>query len=97
MTDSDLPIKLTRVNRRRLLVLLTDAANIGSYDVRRLAGGSSGRVLIFLGRLEGAGMVTSRREAPEERENHLLPCRRFYRLTPEGRAAAIKALNLGRR
>ena len=92
--QDDLPVKLTRVNRRRLLVLLTDAANTGLLDVWRLAGGSAGQAHVFLAKLEKAGWVTSRQEAPEEREDLLVPCRRFYRLTPEGRAAAMKALRL---
>jgi len=92
--DNDLPVTLTLVNRRRLLVLLTDAVNIGGSDIWRYGGGPAADAYGFLDRLEGAGLVTSRQEAPEEREDPLLPCRRFYRLTPEGRAAAMKALRL---
>jgi len=92
--NGDLPVKLTRVNRRRLLVLLTDAANIGGSDIWRFAGGSAGQAYVFLDKMEDAGLVTSRQEAPEERENRLLPCRRFYALTDDGRAAAMKALRL---
>ena len=90
--DSDLPVTLTDVNRRRLLVLLTDAANIGGGDIWRLAGGSSGHVWFgFLDKLEDAGLVTGEWETPEPLDH---PRRRFYRLTPDGRAAAMKALNL---
>ena len=95
MTESGkteaLPIKLTRVNRRRLLALLTDAANLGGSTIWMLAGGSSGRVFIFLGKLETAGWVVSDWETPEPGDR---PRRRFYRLTPEGRAAAMTALKL---
>ena len=94
MTDSDLPFKLTRVNRRRLLVLLTDAANLGGSTIWLLAGGSSGHAYIFLAKLETAGWVVSDWEAPEPLDR---PRRRFYHLTPEGRAAAMKALKLQER
>ena len=94
MTDSDLPFKLTRVNRRRLLVLLTDAANLGGSTIWLLAGGSSGQAYIFLAKLETAGWVVSDWEAPEPLDR---PRRRFYHLTPEGRAAAMKALKLQER
>ena len=91
MTESGkteaLPVKLTRVNRRRLLVLLTDAANLGGSTIWRLAGGSAGWLYVFLAKLEDAGLVTSEWEAPEPLDR---PRRRFYRLTPEGRAAAMQ-------
>jgi PadR family transcriptional regulator PadR len=89
--DDSLPVRLTRVNRRRLLVLLTDAANIGGGDIWRFAGGSAGDAYTFLGKLEDAGLVTSGWEAPEPLDR---PRRRFYHLTPEGRAAAMRALGL---
>jgi hypothetical protein len=97
--DSDLPIRLTRVNRRRLLVLLADAANVGGGTIWHLAGGSSARVWFgFLDKLEDAGLVTGEWEAPRtgwsapsEQDS---PRRRFYRLTPEGRAQAMQALDL---
>ena len=89
--DSDLPIKLTRVNRRRLLVLLTDAANLGGSTIWLLAGRTAGGTYEFLAKLEEADLVVSEWEAPEPLDR---PHRRFYRLTPEGRAAAMKALRL---
>lgn len=89
--DDDLPIKLTRVNRRRLLVLLADAANLGGSTIWLLAGGSAGRVFIFLDKLEKAGWVISDWETPEPQAH---PRRRFYHFTPEGRASAMKALRL---
>jgi len=89
--QDDLPVRLTRASRRRLLVLLADAANCGGSELWRLAGGSAGRLYIVLDRLEDAGLVTGEWETPEPQER---PRRRFYRLTPEGRAAAMKALGL---
>ena len=91
--QDDLPVRLTRTNRRRLLVLLADAANTGLSDVWHLAGGSAGQAHVVLAKLEKAGWVASEREIPEPSGR---PRRRFYRLTPEGRAAAMKALNLRR-
>jgi len=97
--ENGLPVRLTTVNRRRLLVLLTDAANIGGGDIWRFAGGSSGEVWFgFLDKLEDAGLVTGEWETPRigwsEPADSGSPRRRFYRLTPEGRAAAMKALGL---
>lgn len=96
--DSDLPVRLTLTNRRRLIVLLSGAANIGGSDLWRYGGGSAGNAYVFLDRMEDAGLVASDWEAPRigwaapaESDS---PRRRFYRLTPEGRAAAMKALNL---
>jgi Transcriptional regulator PadR-like family len=87
-----LPVKLTRVNRRRLLVLLTGATNIGGATIWHLAGGMSGRVWFgFLDQLEDAGLVIGEWETPEPQDH---PRRRFYRLTPEGRDAAMAALKL---
>ena len=93
---SGLPIRLTRSNRRRLLVLLAGAANVGGSDVWRLAGGSSGHVYLVLARLEKAGWVTSDWEetVPPHARWRADPRRRFYRLTPEGREAAMGALGL---
>lgn len=88
---SDLPVRLTRVNRRRLIVLLAGAANTGLSDVWRLAGGSAGQAHVFLAKLERSGLVTSDRETPEPQDR---PRRRFYRLTPEGRAVVMQALRL---
>jgi hypothetical protein len=95
--DGDLPIALTPVNRRRLLVLLADAANVGGSDVWRLAGGFSGRVYSdFLVRLERAGLVVSEwdPDVPAHTYWRADPRRRYYRLTPEGRAVAMQALDL---
>lgn len=94
--DSDLPVRLTRSNRRRLLVLLAGAANVGGSDVWRLAGGSAGHVYIVLARLEKAGWVTSEWDpaVPAHASWRADPRRRFYRLTPEGRVAAMGALRL---
>lgn len=76
-------IRPTRVTRRVLLVLLTDADRLALYPIGHLAGVTSGRVYLTLRRLERLGWVTA--------EN---PPRKFYRLTRQGRAKAIGLLKL---
>lgn len=50
----------------------------------------------ILQRLRGAGYVTDRWEDPEVAHREGRPPRRYYRLSPEGRARAVHALEKGR-
>lgn len=84
--------KLRRPDRRVLAVLLTGAANLGQLTVIKLSGASPARAAVVLARLERCGIVLL---AP----GHLVPGetrlrRKFYRLTPDGRAWAMEALGL---
>jgi PadR family transcriptional regulator, regulatory protein PadR len=81
-----------RGQRRLLLVFLTGAAELSGYPACRAAQVSSGVFYPMTARLENAGWVTSHWQpdpppgAPARR--------RFYQLTPEGYAGALRVLGL---
>jgi PadR family transcriptional regulator, regulatory protein PadR len=84
-------IRVTKRLKRVLLVLLTGAPDLSGYVICRAAGMGSGSIYPELARLERAGWVDSYREVPDPAGRSP---RRFYRLTPEGRAAAFPLLGL---
>ncbi|RCG31924.1 PadR family transcriptional regulator [Sphaerisporangium album] len=71
-------IRATRAMRRVLLVLLTDAANLGGFTITKAAGVGAGSTYVCLDRLEERAWVTG------EFADGPYPRRRFYRLTPAG-------------
>jgi DNA-binding PadR family transcriptional regulator len=85
--------RLPRSHRRVMLALLTGAPRLSGYPLSRLAQVGSGTVYIVLDRLENRGWVEGEWEDPNP-----LPAgkgrRRFYRLTPKGRAAVTYLLGL---
>lgn len=83
-------VRLTRKNRRVLLVLLSGATNLSGYPICQAAMTGSGTVYYLLWRLEDAGWVTSE-EGPVFNGDMR---RRFYRLTPAGRSEAYALLGL---
>jgi len=83
--------RVPRSHRRVMLVLLTDAANLGGYTICRAAGIGAGSAYPALARLEGLGWLDSEWETPEPVNR---PRRRFYRLTPVGRARVMELLGL---
>lgn len=84
-------VRLTRPNRRVLLVLLSGATNLSGYPLCRAAMTGSGTVYYVLWRLEDAGWVTSE-WGPQVYEGG--PRRRFYAITPYGRRRAYELLGL---
>lgn len=84
-------VRLTRRNRRVLLVLLSGAPDLSGYPICRAAGVPSGTAYYVLWRLEDAGWVTSE-WGPVFTDDGLR--RRFYRLTPTGRTGAYALLGL---
>ena len=84
-------IRLTRKNRRVLLVLLSGATNLSGYPICRAAGTGSGTVYPLLARLEREGWVTSE-WGPVFTDDGLR--RRFYQLTADGRSEAYRMLGL---
>lgn len=84
-------MRLSRANRRVLLVLLTGAEHLGGYTVWRLAGGSSGTVQRALWNLKDAGWVETERGGAFAggAEGRL-----YYSLSPEGRSDAMRLLGL---
>lgn len=81
-------VSASRAMKRVLLVLLTDAANLGGFTITEAAELSSGRVYVCLAQLEAEGWVTG------EFEDGPYPRRRFYRLTPDGWVNAHELLGL---
>ncbi|MGR6922617.1 PadR family transcriptional regulator [[Actinomadura] parvosata] len=87
-------IPATKAMRRVLTVLLAGADRLTGLVISRLAGVGSGGVYVCLDRLETAGWVVGEWERPEPDGR---PRRRFYRLTPHGRARALELLGLRER
>ncbi|MFC6080987.1 hypothetical protein [Sphaerisporangium aureirubrum] len=81
-------IKSTRAMRRVLLVLLTDAANIGGHTIIEAVGVGSRAANICLAQLVSRAWVTG------EFTDGSPPQRRFYRLTPDGWSYAHQLLGL---
>jgi PadR family transcriptional regulator PadR len=91
MRDPKLPFRLTRRNRRILLVLLSGATNLSGYPICRAAGVRSGTAYLLLARLETAGWVASE-WGPVFSDEGMR--RRFYRLSPYGSQQAYELLGL---
>ncbi len=65
-------------------------------EIVRASGLEPGTIYPILQRLRGAGWVSDRWEDPEPAHTEGRPPRRYYRLTAEGRARAVHALQHGR-
>jgi PadR family transcriptional regulator len=65
-------------------------------EIVRASGLEPGTVYPILQRLRAAGWVSDRGEDPEPVHTEGRPPRRYYRLTVEGRARAVHALQHGR-
>lgn len=65
-------------------------------EIVRASGLEPGTIYPILQRLRGAGWISARWEDPECAHNEGRPARRYYRLTMEGRARAIHALQRSR-
>ena len=72
-----------------------DAERYG-LEIVNASGVEAGTIYPILQRLREAGWVTSRWENPEDANVEGRPPRRYYRLTMEGRARAVHALQGGR-
>ena len=87
-TAAAAPEKLKPREKRVLAILLTDALNLSGWKLSELSRTSGARLYPLIDKLEDAGLVAAEWEHATE------PRRRFYRLTPEGRAWALTALGL---
>jgi PadR family transcriptional regulator PadR len=65
-------------------------------EIVRASGLEPGTIYPILQRLRGVGWVRDRWEDPEPAHTAGRPPRRYYRLTMEGRARAVHALQRGR-
>jgi PadR family transcriptional regulator len=65
-------------------------------EIVRASGLEPGTIYPILQRLRGAGWVSDRWEDPKPARTEGRPPRRYYRLTVEGRARAVHALQHGR-
>lgn len=65
-------------------------------EIVKASGLEPGTIYPILQRLRGAGWVSDRWEDPESGHTEGRPPRRYYRLTMEGRARAIHALQRSR-
>lgn len=65
-------------------------------EIVKASGLEPGTIYPILRRLRGVGWVSDRWEDPEPAHVEGRPLRRYYRLTVEGRARAICALQSGR-
>ncbi|MGH3549256.1 MAG: PadR family transcriptional regulator [Pseudonocardiaceae bacterium] len=72
----------------------TDSELYG-LEIVRASGLEPGTIYPILQRLRGAGWVTDRWEDPAPARREGRPARRYYRLTIEGRARAVHALQRG--
>jgi PadR family transcriptional regulator PadR len=71
-------------------------AELYGLEIVRASGLEPGTIYPILQRLRGAGWVSDRWEDPEPGRAEGRPPRRYYRLTVEGRARAVHALQHGR-
>jgi PadR family transcriptional regulator, regulatory protein PadR len=62
------------------------------WEIVRTSGLEPGTIYPILQRLRGAGWISDRWEDPEPSRAEGRPLRRYYRLTLEGRARAVHAL-----
>jgi PadR family transcriptional regulator PadR len=69
---------------------------LSGLEIVRVRGLESGTIYPILQRLRGAGWVSDRWEDPAPAHTEGRPPRRYYRLTVEGRARAVQALQHGR-
>jgi PadR family transcriptional regulator, regulatory protein PadR len=83
--------KVSRRARRVLLALLSDAGNLSGFVIGRAAQTGSGTVYPVLAKLESNGWVTGTWDTVVQSNGGR---RRFYRLTDEGRAHALRLLGL---
>lgn len=81
--------RIPRSHRRVMLALLA-ADGLSGYPLSRLAQAGPGAVYVVLDRLERRGWVRGDWEIREDTR----PRRRFYALTPEGRASVALLLGL---
>ena len=81
-----------------VLGALLDGSDTELYglEIVRASGLEPGTIYPILQRLRGAGWVSDRWEDPEPARTEGRPPRRYYRLTVEGRARAVHALQRGR-
>ncbi|MFN2479239.1 MAG: PadR family transcriptional regulator [Pseudonocardiaceae bacterium] len=81
-----------------VLGALLDRSDTELYglEIVRASGLEPGTIYPILQRLRGAGWVSDRWEDPEPAHAEGRPPRRYYRLTVEGRARAVHALQKGR-
>lgn len=82
--------RIPRSHRRVMLALLSGAPGLSGYPLSRLAQVGSGTVYIALARMESRGWVVGDWGTPDANGNR----RRFYTLTPKGRAAVTLLLGL---
>jgi PadR family transcriptional regulator PadR len=71
-------------------------AELYGLEIVRASGLEPGTIYPILQRLRAAGWVSDRWEDPEPAHAEGRPLRRYYRLTTEGRARAVHALQRGR-
>jgi DNA-binding PadR family transcriptional regulator len=71
-------------------------AELYGLEIVRASGLEPGTIYPILQRLRGAGWVSDRWEDPEPAHTEGRPPRRYYRLTMQGRARAVHALQQGR-
>ncbi|MEQ9569242.1 MAG: PadR family transcriptional regulator [Longimicrobiales bacterium] len=68
-----------------------EAGHRYGFDIMDATGIPDGTVYPALRRLEGGGFLEARWEDEQEAADHHRPARRYYRLTPEGRALLDQA------
>jgi DNA-binding PadR family transcriptional regulator len=86
---------MTLSTRAVLESLLAAEGEVFGLDIVRTTALGPGTIYPILQRLRAAGWVTARWEAPEHAHQHGRPPRRYYRLTAQGQARAVHALQPG--
>jgi DNA-binding PadR family transcriptional regulator len=88
-----MPPRVTSATKNVLEVFMAAPADeFYGLELARGADLASGTLYPMLARLEGAGLVESRHEAPELFQGSGRPPRRYYRLTSDGIEFARSAL-----
>lgn len=85
--------RMTLQTQAVLAVLLSTDGEVYGLEVTRASGLPPGTIYPLLQRLRVAGWVVARWESDDDAAAENRPARRYYSLSPHGRARAVHALN----
>jgi DNA-binding PadR family transcriptional regulator len=88
--------RLTIQTQAVLGALLAADGEVYGLQIVRASGLAAGTIYPILQRLRTAGWIVARWEPDEQAHTEHRPPRRYYDLTPQGRARAVNALNAAR-
>jgi PadR family transcriptional regulator PadR len=88
--------RMTIQTQAVLGAMLAAEGEIYGLQIVRASGLAAGTIYPILQRLRSAGWVVARWEPEEQAQAEHRPPRRYYELSPQGRARAFNALNAAR-